>query len=106
MIDRKTPQEIAVMAQGGKLLGAILAELLEMSVPGASLLAIEKVADRRITEVGAMASFKTVRGYKWATCLCVNDEVVHGIPTKYVLKDGDIFTIDVGILYKGFHTDK
>ena len=105
MIDRKTPQEIAVMAQGGKLLGAILAELLEMSVPGASLLAIEKVADRRITEVGAMASFKTVRGYKWATCLCVNDEVVHGIPTDYKLKDGDVLTIDVGLIYKGFHTD-
>ena len=105
MITPKTPDEIDAMREGGAKLGAILQQLLNKAQPGVALLEIETLADRMIVEAGGEASFKTVKGYKWATCLCVNDVVVHGIPTKYVLKDGDIFTIDVGILYKGFHTD-
>jgi methionyl aminopeptidase len=70
-----------------------------------TLLDIDKEADRLIGQSGGTASFKTVPGYRWATCLCVNDVVVHGIPTSYVLKDGDILTIDIGLVYGGFHTD-
>jgi len=105
MIAIRTPEELVLMREGGKKLGVILQDLLEFSKTGVTLLDIDAHADKRIGESGGTASFKTVRGYKWATCLCVNDVVVHGIPTNYKLKDGDIFTIDVGILYKGFHTD-
>lgn len=105
MIDIKTPEEIAVMREGGRRLGNILTQLLEYSQPGIILMDIEKKADELITKNDATASFKTVPGYKWATCLNVNEVVVHGIPTEYVLKEGDVLTIDIGLIYKGFHTD-
>lgn len=105
MIISKTPDQIAVMREGGANLGAILQKLLDKAQPGVALLDIDTLADRLIREAGGEASFKTVKGYQWATCLCVNDVVVHGIPTQYKLKEGDLLTIDVGMLYKGFHTD-
>ncbi len=105
MIDNKTPQEIAIMVEGGKKLGDILQMLLVMAQPGISLLEIDTRADDLIRQTGGTASFKTVRDYKWATCLCVNEVVVHGIPTAYILKDDDVLTIDIGLLYKGLHTD-
>lgn len=101
----KTKDEIAVMREGGAKLGAILQQLLAEARPGVTLLEIEARADHLIRDAGGEASFKTVKGYKWATCLCVGDVVVHGIPTQYRLKEGDLLTIDVGLLYKGFHTD-
>lgn len=105
MIDIKTPREIADMREGGRKLGNILLALLDFSKPGTILLDIEKKAQELIEKNDAQASFATVPGYKWATCLCVNEVVVHGIPTAHVLKDGDVLTIDIGLLYKGFHTD-
>lgn len=105
MIDIKTPEEIAIMREGGRRLGNILQELLAYSQPGIILTDIEKKADELIAKNDAAASFKTVSGYKWATCLCVNEVVVHGIPTVYALKEGDVLTIDIGLIYKGFHTD-
>jgi len=101
----KTKEEIAIMREGGAKLGDILQKLLNKAQSGVMLMDIEMLADQLIAAAGGEASFKTVKGYKWATCLCVNDVVVHGIPTNYVLKDSDVLTIDVGILYKGFHTD-
>src|SRR3989344_4102163 len=100
MIDSKTPQEVAGMARGGKKLGTILQELLAFAQPGISLLAIEELASKRISESGGTASFQTVEGYTWATCLCVNDVVVHGIPTSYYLKEGDVLTIDIGLHFE------
>ncbi|MDO8451546.1 MAG: type I methionyl aminopeptidase [bacterium] len=105
MIDIKTPREIEFMRTGGKALGRTLTELLAIASVGVSLNDIEARAKKRIQEAGGTPSFQTVRGYKWATCLCVNEVVVHGIPTEYKLKDGDLLTIDVGLLYQGFHTD-
>jgi len=101
----KTPEEIHSMRVGGKKLGRILQELLIMSVPGTQLLDIEKKAQDRIHEEGGLPSFSTVEDYQWATCLCVNDVVVHGIPSTYRLQKGDVFTIDVGMIYEGLHTD-
>lgn len=105
MIQQKTKEEIAIMREGGQKLGTILRELLDIAAPGVSLIAIEKHANELIAKTGGSASFKTVKGYSWATCLCVNEVVVHGIPTQRVLKDGDLLTIDIGLLYGGFHTD-
>ena len=101
----KTPQELEIMREGGGKLGNILVELLDMAVVGVSLNAIEERAQTLIKNVGGTPSFTTVPGYKWATCLCVNEVVVHGIPTDYMLKDGDKLTIDIGMLYQGLHTD-
>lgn len=93
------------MRAGGTKLGQILRNLLELAQPGVSLDYIEDKANELINAAGGSASFKMVKGYRWATCLCVNEVVVHGIPGKYVLAEGDILTIDVGIFFEGFHTD-
>ncbi len=105
MNSTKTVEELALMREGGQKLGKILEQLLASAIPGENLLRIEDQAQHLIREAGGAPSFQTVPGYKWATCLCVNDAVVHGIPFDYLLKDNDILTIDVGILYKGYHTD-
>lgn len=98
-------EKINAMTEGGKKLGIILQSLLDLSKPGTNLLEIEREAQDQIQKAGGMPSFTTVSGYKWATCLCINDEIVHGIPKNYILVNGDVLTIDIGILYKGFHTD-
>ncbi len=105
MIDIKTPDELVAMTEGGKKLGVILQQLLAASKPGISLLAIESQAMDLIAKTGGSPSFVTVPGYRWATCLCVNEVVVHGIPTERKLSEGDVLTIDVGMFYKGLHTD-
>lgn len=105
MISKKTKQDIAIMQEGGKKLGIVLSALLDFAQPGIPLIAVDDLARTLIQEAGATPSFTTVKGYKWPTCLCVNEVVVHGIPTKRILKDGDVLTIDVGLVYGGFHTD-
>lgn len=105
MIHLKTKEEIILMREGGLKLGTIRDELMSYAAPGRSLLEIEKYANELIDTSGGAASFKMVEGYHWATCLCVNEVVVHGIPNPYILKDGDLLTIDIGLFYKGFHTD-
>lgn len=98
-------QRIEAQKIGGEKLGRILQNLLDMAHPGISLQTIEDRAQEYIKAAGGTPSFQTVEGYAWATCLCINDDIVHGIPTEYVLEDGDVLTIDVGILYEGYHTD-
>lgn len=97
--------KINAMKSAGSVLGTILCELLNLSIAGVSLKEIEAIAMAKILKAGGKPSFTTVGNYKWATCLCVNDVIVHGIPTEYVLKDQDLFTIDIGMLRDGFHTD-
>lgn len=105
MIHRKSKQEIEIMREGGKRLATVLQQLLEYAKPGISLIELDKKASEYIKQQGALESFSTVKGYKWPTCLCLNDVVVHGIPTERILKDGDMLTIDVGLIYQGFHSD-
>lgn len=106
MISRpKTPDELSIMAEGGAKLARVRQQLVAMAKAGVTLNQVEAEAQRLIKEEGCTPSFSTVRGYHWATCLCLNEEVVHGIPSDRVLKDGDVFTIDVGLVYKGYHSD-
>lgn len=93
------------MREGGEKLGTILQRLLKFSEPGISLREIDEYAGVLIHEAGATPSFTKVKGYKWPTCLCVNDIVVHGVPTERKLLDGDVLTIDIGLVFGGFHTD-
>lgn len=97
--------KIVAMKEGGKVLSEILGELLAFTKPGTTLLDIERLAQQRIKEAGMKPSFSTVADYQWATCLCVNDVIVHGIPTDVPLEEGDVLTIDIGLINKGFHTD-
>lgn len=104
MIGIKNDQEIRIMKEGGEILGEILDVLLQKAKPGVHTRELDSLADKLIREKGGIPSFKTVKGYCFATCMCVNDEVVHGIPDD-LLREGDILCIDVGFLYQGFHTD-
>ncbi len=105
MIPLKNKKQIEVMVEGGKRLASILGGIKKEVRVGQSLSSLENLACRLIEGQKGKASFKMVPGYHWATCLNVNQGVVHGIPNEYRLKEGDLLSIDVGIFYKGFHTD-
>jgi methionyl aminopeptidase len=105
MIKIKTPQEIKIMQESGKILSETLWEVIKHVKPGVSEIELDALAERLIREKGGEPGFMKVPGYKNATCISTNDVVVHGIPTNYKLKEGDIIGIDCGVYYKGFHTD-
>lgn len=101
----RTEHQLKLMRKSGQITARALKKALEAVVPGINLLKIEQIAADEIMNLGGKLSFPTVEGYKWATCLTVNDELVHGIPRDITLKEGDIFSIDIGAMYKGWHTD-
>jgi methionyl aminopeptidase len=105
MIKIKTPEEIKIMQQGGKILAVAIKKVVENIKPGVSELDLEKIATEEITRHGAEPAFKRVRGYDYALCISTNDVIVHGIPGKYKFKLGDVVGIDCGVYYKGFNTD-
>ncbi|MEM4259581.1 MAG: type I methionyl aminopeptidase [Candidatus Pacearchaeota archaeon] len=105
MINLKSKEEIKKMKQGGIILSSVLYELLKNIRPGVSELEIDKLAEKLIKEKGAEPGFKKVEGYNHSICVSTNNSVVHGIPTNYKFKKGDVVGIDCGIFYEGFHTD-
>lgn len=105
MIDIKTEKEIEIMAYGGKILSDVLLEVLKHVKAGVSELEIDAMAERSIRERGGEPGFMKVPGYQHAICVSTNDVVVHGIPTNYIFKEGDVVGIDCGVYYEGFHTD-
>ncbi|MBI4078947.1 MAG: M24 family metallopeptidase [Candidatus Levybacteria bacterium] len=105
MINIKTKEEIEAMAEGGKILSEVLHTVLAHIKPGVSELELDAVAEKLIYDRGAEVGFKKVPGYKYTVCVSTNDVVVHGVPTAYRFKEGDIIGIDCGVFYKGFHTD-
>jgi len=106
MVSIKSEQEIEIMAEGGKKLSRVKRKLSDAVAAGVTAMEIEEMAMKFIKEEGAEPSFNKVPGYSWATCISVNEGLVHGIPKKTtVFKKGDIVSVDVGIFYKGFHTD-
>lgn len=105
MIDIKTPEEIEIMKIGGKMLADTLFETLQNVKPGMTEIEVDEMADRLIVEKGGEAAFKKVKGYHHATCISTNNVVVHGIPTDYKFKEGDVLGVDCGVFYKGFYTD-
>jgi len=106
MIYIRNNSEIEIMAEGGAKLGRVKKALAEAVRAGVRASEIEELAIGLIKEEGAEASFKKVPGYHWATCINVNEGLVHGIPvSSLIFKKGDLVSIDVGVYYKGFHTD-
>lgn len=105
MITIKSPAEIAIMREGGQKLAAILAVLIKKTQIGISTKEIDNLAEKMIIDAGGVPSFKGYDGFPASICASINEEVVHGIPSEIILKEGDIFSIDIGMFYKGFHTD-
>ena len=102
----KTPQEIERMRISGKALRQVHDAIAPHVVPGASTMDLEQIAVKKIAELGAIAAFKGYHGYPAALCTSVNDEVVHGIPNvKRILNEGDILSIDCGVIVDGFYSD-
>lgn len=101
----RSGQELEVIRESGRISALALKQVLDAVKPGVNLLDLEKIAEETIKGEGGALSFKTEPGYFWASCLTVNNEVVHGIPRDIFLKEGDVLSIDLGTLYKGWHTD-
>jgi methionyl aminopeptidase len=103
-IPLKTPSEIKKMSQGGKYLAEALEKVVQKAKPGVTLKQLDLLAEKEIKKHG-LPSFKMVENYHWATCLNVNEGVVHGVPNDYPLKKGDLLSVDMGLHHQGFHTD-
>lgn len=105
MIKYKSGEEIRIMIEGGKRLKKVMSDLRRQVKSGMTTKQIDQIANNLIKKAGGEASFKTVKNYHWATCLSINNQVVHTPPTARILKEGDLLTIDIGVYYQGFHTD-
>ena len=105
MISIKSKREIELMIVAGRIVYETHQHIKNMVKPGVSLLQIDAEAEKFILSKGATPSFKGYEGFPNATCISVNEEVVHGIPSNRKLKNGDIVSIDIGANYKGYHGD-
>ncbi|HYN36276.1 MAG TPA: type I methionyl aminopeptidase [Actinomycetota bacterium] len=105
MIYKKSPEELEIMREGGRILVDTLDALEESLRPGVTTADLDKIAEQLITGAGASASFKGYRGFPASICTSPNHVIVHGIPGPTTLKEGDIISLDVGVLWKGFHVD-
>ncbi|MEG9298724.1 type I methionyl aminopeptidase [Mangrovibacillus sp. Mu-81] len=105
MIICKTPREIEIMRQAGRIVALAHAELQKHILPGISTKELDAIAEKFIRKHDAIPSFKGYNGFRGSICASVNNELVHGIPGERVLKDGDIISIDIGAKYNGYHGD-
>ena len=102
----KSAREIELMREAGRLLAEVHEELAAFVRPGISTKDIDKLGEKLIRDRGCIPSFLNYNGYPASICVSVNDEVVHGIPNKHrILQDGDIVSLDAGLIYKGYHSD-
>lgn len=105
-ISIKSEREIELMREAGKILAKVHDELEQFIRPGISTKDIDKRGEEIIRSFGCIPSFLNYNGYPASICVSINDEVVHGIPTsKRILQDGDIVSLDAGVIYNGYHSD-
>ena len=102
----KSAREIELMKEAGKILAKTHDELEKVIRPGISTLDIDRKGEEIIRSFGCIPSFLNYNGYPASICVSVNDEVVHGIPSRHhIIKEGDIVSLDAGVIYKGYHSD-
>ncbi len=105
-ISVKSAREIDLMRESGKLLCSVHDELGQFVRPGISTMDIDQLGEKLIRAKGCIPNFLNYNGYPASICVSVNDEVVHGIPSKHrILQEGDIVSLDAGLIYKGYHSD-
>lgn len=105
MVSLKSPREIDLMKDAGRIVVLVLSKIKETARPGVTTADLDKVADKLIREEGAVPAFKGYRGFPANICISINEEVVHGIPGPRVLRSGDIVSVDVGVKLKGYYSD-
>ncbi len=105
MINYKTEEEIEIIKESAQILGKAHAEVAKLVKPGVKTQKLDEIAEEYINDCSGVPSFKGYNGFPATLCISVNENVVHGFPSDYELKDGDIVSIDCGVFYKGFHSD-
>lgn len=93
------------MKKSGEMAASVMYKVLAVTIPEVSKAVLDKLALTEIKRLGGSPSFTTVPGYHWATCITVGEEVVHGVPNDYILKQNDLVSVDLGVKLSGFHTD-
>ncbi len=104
-ISIKTSEEIQIMSEAGEMLSSIIKQLEKMVEPGISTKELDKVAEGLIFKFGAKPAFKGYGGFPCSLCASVNKTIVHGIPSEYKLKGGDILSLDLGLKWKNYYSD-
>ncbi len=105
MIILKSKEEISKIAKASKIVARVLQELKKKAKAGVTTKELDLFAEKRIIKEGGMPAFKGYRHFPATLCVSINDEVVHGVPSKRVIQDGDIVGLDLGVLYGGFYGD-
>lgn len=104
-IELKSPAEIGIMKRGGKVLHQIHDRMRELVRPGVTTLELDRVAREMIEAAGGTPAFLGYQGFPGTLCTSINEEIVHGIPSERVLEEGDIVSLDVGMVLDGFYSD-
>jgi methionyl aminopeptidase len=105
MLYTRTNEEVELLRKSNQLVSKTLAQLASLIQPGITTLSLDRIAETYIRDNGAVPAFKGYNGFPNTLCTSVNDEVVHGIPSGYILKEGDIISIDCGVLMSGYYGD-
>ncbi len=105
MISIKTPEEIEKMREAAKILVYVMKKIEKLVQPGVTTKYLNEEAEKLILKLGAKSNFKNYNGFPAVLCTCINEEVVHCPPSERKLKEGDIITLDGGVLFNGFHSD-
>lgn len=105
MIRRLNKYELKLMRKSGKIASSALKKALESIKVGVSELEVDRIAQDEIYRLGGELSYKSIPGYKYATCITVNEKVVHGIPTDRKFEEGDLVSVDLAVSFKSWHTD-
>src|SRR6266567_4962452 len=105
MIICKSPAEIEKLRRSGRMARAILEEVRGRVRPGLTTLDLERYVEKRLAQLGARSAFKGYRGYPCCLCTSVNEEIIHGIPSGRRLAEGDILSLDMGVILDGFYGD-
>jgi methionyl aminopeptidase len=105
MLYLKTDEEVGLLKKSNMLVSRTLAEMASLIKPGVTTLYLDSIAESFIRDHGATPAFKGYGGFPNTLCTSVNDEVVHGIPSKYILKEGDIISVDCGVILNGWYGD-
>lgn len=105
MISIKSPKEIQAMREGGEKLAQVMEMLKEQVQPGVATKELDRAAEALIFNSGARIAFKGYQGFPSAICTSINEEIVHVVPSDKILKEGDILTLDIGLVWKGLYLD-
>ncbi|MEW6236949.1 MAG: type I methionyl aminopeptidase [Candidatus Omnitrophota bacterium] len=105
MIILKSSQEIQRLQESADLVSEVLNRMIDLSEPGLPTIELDCLAEKTIREYGAEPAFKGYRGFPYSVCVSINEQVVHGFPSKRTLKAGDIVSLDVGVKYRGYIGD-